>query len=378
MRICHITTAHPATDPRIFWRECVGLARLGHSVTLIAQAPSGVENDQGVTIRALRRRASRSRRIAFGWIEALRYAYRARSDIYHLHDPELVPLLVLLRLCRKTVVYDAHEWLSLQVQGKDYLHGLRRPVAIRIARIVEWVVRTVASEIFTVNESCREPFRPRQAVIVANYPDTDFFRPDPGQRENDGTARFVYVGGISIERGLANVITALEIANREHPTRLVLAGPIHNEQVRETLQALDGWRYVDYLGTVSYPAIPGVICRGIAGISVLLPTPNHLISSPIKIFEYLACGIPVIASDFPAWRSTFHSADAVEFVDPEPSAIAKAMCSLTTDPARVRSMGSNARELAVAQFSWQREALRIDSAYASLLGRQPRRTGSAR
>lgn len=373
MRICHITTAHPATDPRIFWRECVGLAKLGHAVTLVAQSPRGAEQLQGVQIRPLRPRRSRLRRVALGWIGALIHAVRENADVYHLHDPELIPLLVLLRLSGRTVVYDAHEWLSLQVQAKDYLRGSRQAAAVRIAKALEWTVRRFASEIVTVNESCREPFRPREAVIVANFPDTDLFRPAQTSRDHQETATFVYVGNISIERGLANVINALELVNETTPTRLVLAGPIHRDQVRQQLQRLDGWRHVDYLGAVDYPAIPDVIRQGIGGVSALLPTPNHLISSPIKIYEYLACGLPVIASDFPAWRSSLGRSKTVEFVDPnDPRSIAAAMSRLASDPERTHAMGDRARELALAQFSLRDEIRRLEAAYASVMRLGPR------
>ncbi|HET8590951.1 MAG TPA: glycosyltransferase, partial [Nakamurella sp.] len=102
-----MSTVHPADDNRVFWRECSGLAAAGFDVTLIARADSDYERN-GVRVVAMRTYSRRLVRMTFGVLTALVRAVRTRSSLYHAHDPELIPALLVLRLLGKTVVYDAH------------------------------------------------------------------------------------------------------------------------------------------------------------------------------------------------------------------------------------------------------------------------------
>src|SRR5207247_1450331 len=62
-------------------------------------------------------------------------ARRLRADIYHFHDPELLPLGLLLRFSRARVVYDAHEHLADNILSKHYVpDALRGPVSLIVGR----------------------------------------------------------------------------------------------------------------------------------------------------------------------------------------------------------------------------------------------------
>ena len=119
-KICHISSVHPALDIRIFFKECKSLAATGYDVTLIA-----VYNEEqtidGVHIVPFRLYKNRLKRILFSPFRMLRLALRQHATVYHFHDPELIPIGIILKLFRKKVVYDVHEDVSRQVMYKHWI-----------------------------------------------------------------------------------------------------------------------------------------------------------------------------------------------------------------------------------------------------------------
>src|SRR5438093_974126 len=118
--ITHITTVHPIFDTRIFHKECKSLARQGVTINLIVSHDKK-ETIEGVQVIPLPFFKGRVARMFIKPILALIAALKTRADLYHFHDPELLPLGVFLKLLGKKVVYDAHEDVSAQVLNKYWI-----------------------------------------------------------------------------------------------------------------------------------------------------------------------------------------------------------------------------------------------------------------
>ena len=94
-----------------------------------------------------------------------------------------------------------------------------------------------------------------------------------------------------------------------------------------------------------------------AGLVVLHPTPAYVESLPIKLFEYMASGLPFVCSDFPLWRTMLHESHCGILVDPlDVEAIADALHVLLTRPAQAEEMGRSGRALVERRYSWESEA----------------------
>lgn len=369
-KVCHVTTAHPADDSRVFWRECVGLASQGFRVMLIARADADGFRC-GVRIVALPTYRRRIVRMTWGVLRAFRLALRARAEVYHVHDPELVPVVIALRALGRTVVYDAHEYLSKQVDAKPYLSPRARAVGRAVARTVEHAADTFANRVITVNEACAAAYSPAKVRIVANFPDhQERFQRSAGDvdaHEPATGARFVYVGGISRVRGVVEQVAAFAELNKTDTARLTLMGSFEDAALQAEVTAQPGWSHVDYLGPVPHAEVAEHLRGAIAGLATLLPTPNHLISSPVKVFEYMACGLPVVLSDFPAWRKMLRGVDCAVFVDPaDPVAIAAAMRALIHDPARAAGMGAAGRRAVDETFNWTTQLASLVATYGEI------------
>lgn len=365
--VMHLSTAHPADDARVFWRESAGLARRGFRVTLLARTDRDVTRE-GVRILAMPSYGSRAKRMTLGVLHALRVALKEKADLYHAHDPELIPALVVLRVLGRRVIYDAHELLSGQVSRKHYLGTVGRRVAGSFARFAEWLIGRTAHRIVTVNDACGSIFPAAKVSIVANYPERSHFAVDgaPAPETSDSGSvepYFVYVGGISQQRGIVELVDAMAALD-DKAVRLRLIGGFVPASLEGDMRRRPGWQSVDYRGRVPHDEVPGLLAGARAGLVTLLPTPNHLISSPVKLFEYMAMGLPVISSDFPAWRALLDGVDCAIFVDPtDPGDIARALRQILADPHRARAMGEAGRAAVRTEFNWAKQLDNLVDAY---------------
>jgi len=364
--ITHITSVHERYDARIFLKECRSLAQRGHTVTLLVADGREVETRDGVRIESVRKIRSRLARMGLSTFLLLFRARALNAEIYHLHDPELIPLGLLLKLGGAKVVFDAHEDLPKQILSKPYIPGLlRRPLAALTAVFLRctlvWMDGLVA-----VTSAVKESLRPARSrcEIINNYPIQGEL--DAGTRHPNPERAVCYLGGITRIRGLIELVQAMALLPED--VRLKLAGAMDEPGIEKVLKELPGWRHVDYLGLVSRSAMGEVMANCVGGVVTYLPEPNHLEAQPNKLFEYMSAGLPVIGSDFPLWRAILNEGPCGLCVDPQdPRAIADAIVVLLSQPDMVSTMGWNGQRAVRERFNWEMEAINLGAFYDSLL-----------
>jgi glycosyltransferase involved in cell wall biosynthesis len=100
---------------------------------------------------------------------------------------------------------------------------------------------------------------------------------------------------------------------------------------------------------------------------VLHPERGYKESLPIKLFEYMSAGLPVIASDFPYWRELLEPIGCASFVDPlDPVRIAAAIDDLLSNEERAREMGMRGAAAVRERLNWEQEAPKLFDLYARL------------
>ena len=147
-----------------------------------------------------------------------------------------------------------------------------------------------------------------------------------------------------------------------------LVGNFGEPGLSRICQSHPGWGFVEFLGWLDDGRVIGILAECRAGIVTLRPTSNYLTSLPVKLFEYMAAGLPVIASDFPAWRELLGEVGCALFVDPrDPRGIANAIQWLLDHPVEAEAMGRRGQEAIVEHFNWENEARALLELYRELL-----------
>lgn len=366
MKVAHLTSVHPRFDARIYHKMCVSLARSGHNVTLVVADGGGdadIERvhlcDVGASNNRLDRMLNAPRRV-------LRKAVDIPADLYHLHDPELLPIGVRLMRMGKKVIFDSHEDVPKQLLSKAYLN---KPTLWLLSRVFEdyekWVCSRL-SGIIAATPYIRDKFLKINptTVDINNFPllgelasDTPWAAKSP---------EVCYVGGISRIRGIKELCTAMGLL--ESDARLNLCGEFSEPAVKAEVQSSPGWRRVNEFGFVGRNGVREVLARSMAGVVALHPVPSYVDAQPVKMFEYMSARIPVIASDFPLWREIVEGNHCGLCVDPLNSgAIAGAIDYLVSHPDEAREMGENGRRAVLERYNWSFEERRLLSFYERVL-----------
>ncbi len=297
-KVCHLTSVHPYNDTRIFIKECCTLAAAGYETYLIApNAPEEVRN--GVHLYSVfKLSGSRLLRMTKTVWAVYQKARTLNADVYHFHDPELIPLGLLLKIEGKKVVYDVHEDVPQDILAKTWITPiLRKPIAWLIRSLENFAAKrfdaVVAATPFICDRFLQLGCR---AVNVNNYPilsELHFSQGDWLQKER----AVCYVGGIFNIRGIYEMVEAIG----QTDAKLLLAGQFSPLELREQIIAMSGWNNVEELGQLNRGEVAKTLARAMAGLVVLHPEPYHIDSQPTKMFEYMSASIPVIASNFPLY-----------------------------------------------------------------------------
>ena len=152
---------------------------------------------------------------------------------------------------------------------------------------------------------------------------------------------------------------------------LSLCGKFSEPDVARQIKLCPGWQRVSDHGFLDRTGVHQVMERAIAGLVTLHPLTNYLDAQPVKMFEYMAAGIPVIASDFPRWREIIDTCGCGICVDPlQPDKIAQAIDFLVQNPEVAEQMGENGRLATSKYFNWQREEEKLIELYRTTLDRR--------
>lgn len=360
-KICVMTSVHPHDDIRVYRRQARTLAGAGHQVFLLNHCFSGGD-DVGIHFVQVPVEEGRAGRMAQASRHYLRAARATGADVFHFHDPELIPAGLALAREGQAVVYDVHEDLPRQIKSKDWIPQLLRPGASRLAGAVEQVASHQFAGVIGATPQIAARFA--GGVAICNYPDPAEFG-DTRLPFDQRPAQVAYVGAITENRGLFPMLGGLTLAR----ARLALAGEFEEESLRQRAQAHEAWHQVDYAGLLDRRQIAALLGSCRAGLVLLRPTPAYLRSMPIKLFEYMMAGLPVIASDFPFWRRLVGE-EGILYVNPADCAeIRQAIDYLVSHPAQAQAMGEAGRRQALARFSYPTEAKKLLALYEQLTTR---------
>jgi glycosyltransferase involved in cell wall biosynthesis len=338
--VLHLTTVHRPRDVRIFHKEARAAAAAG----------------AGAWVAAPREPIPRARRLAAGWRLA-RQARRRDADLYHVHDPELLPAALWLARGGRPVVYDAHEYLGETARTKRWLpRALRLPVALAAERLERAAARRLTA-VVAANEDLAARFAAAgaRAVSVSNSPWQDAF-PEPAALPDAPVA--LYVGGLGPLRGLEVMRAAFPLVDVAG-ARLVLAGPGDPGALPPG---------AEHLGPVDHSRVPDLLAAARVAWVPLQRHGNYDRAVPTKLVEAMAAGRPVVASDLGRMGAIVREAGCGLLVPPaDPAAHAAALAQLLSDDGDAARMGAAGRQAFLAGLGFEPQARALTSLYAEVL-----------
>ncbi len=372
-RICHLTLSHTPFDVRVFEKECRSLASVGYDVHLAV--PGAVEGEvhNGVTMHDIAHNGvsagpgnglSRWRnRLA----QTLTVARGIDARIYHLHDPELIPVGLALARAGKTIIYDAHEDAPLEAWSINR----DRPFHRVGLTALWWALLTQAKRTFNLfvaaTPEIARKFPRERTIEVRNYPRLEMFPAPTAETTAPRDRSLVFAGLVSRTRGAIEMLDALAAVSSPD-VRLKLFGTIASDELKREMQAHPGWARVDYVGHRPWREVIEAYARSSGGLLLYDSTPEQLHCMPVKLFEFLLAGVPVIASDILFWRELLDGNPAVRFVDmTNPTVVAAEIERLVGNPTLIAQLGMAGHAHACQRFSWDAEGVRLVDGYARLL-----------
>lgn len=342
-----VTCAHHGDDARIVHRQARSLLEAGHRVTLISPPPASTAHDPAGLVRVAIPRATGRRRLG-AWRAARRAVSRhiGGADLMLFHDPELVIVLARGRW-RTPLVWDVHEDYLAHAGSAVWMPRPLRPVLRLPVRAIEWWA-SKRCHLLLAEDAYATRLGPHPVVPNSTWvPELVA----PAGRD----ARVVYVGRISVDRGVDELIELGRLLQGRVAVELI--GQCDAE-VEPLLRAAHEAGLVDWRGFMSNPAALARLEGALAGLSLLHDNPNYVVSRPTKLMEYMAHGLPVITTPLPLAKQLVDDgrAGATVSYDGAAAEAAAVVEAWIVEPEKVAAMGATGHAYVMAHHSWQSDS----------------------
>ena len=364
--ITHLSSAHPRYDTRIFVKECSSLARVeGYEVSLVVADGMGDEVMNGVKIYDVGKIDGRLNRIFKTTQRVFKKAKELDSDIYHIHDSELIPIGLKLKKFGGKVIFDSHEDVPKELMGKPYLNKMLLKIIAALFSIYEKRSCCKFDYIVTATPALKEKFLKinSNVVDVNNFPIIKELSNNILWEEKDD--RVCYVGVISESRGIREMVKSFEYYSN---ARLNLGGKFNQKSLQEEVTNYQSWESVDFLGYLTRDEVASVLHRSKAGLVTLHDMENYRDALPVKMFEYMVASLPVISSNNKLWKSIIDRHQCGICVDPmNPKEIAEAIKYIIEHPNEAKIMGKNGKKAIYEMYNWENEEKKLFNIYNVLI-----------
>lgn len=375
-KICMMSTNHQPLDARIFYKEAVSLKKAGYDVSVLGHTDEKIIDEvDGIKIIGIDKKVNPKQYLQL-LSELLNNAIDINADVYHFHEPESLPAAVYLKfLKRRKVIYDVHEYYVDKLPDMSFQ---RKVFFMFLLYFIEPLFCHSFDAIITADEGIAKRYSHFNENVhpIINLPSLQVFKKNEDysiERKYKEDDIIIYVGGLAEERGIMNLIEAINKVSKKRPsTKLLLIGNFETNQFKnkcfEYIQKNNMDKNVEYLGFIPHKEIPKYVKISKIGSILLYPTKRFKKTAyPLKLFEYMACGKPVLASDLPAMGKIVRESGCGLLIDPEDiEKISENILYLLENPRKSEEMGSKGKIAVETKYNWGNMEKKLLNVYERL------------
>lgn len=359
MKVTHLTSVHSRYDTRIFKKQCISLSKK-YEVSLVVADGKGNERVNGITIYDVGKTNNKLKRVFLSTIAIFRIAKVLDQDSYHIHDPELIWVGYFLKsLYSKNVIFDSHEDVPRDIKEKKWINKHIRNLMAFFYVFFEKILLRKYSAIITSTDFILERMLKinKNSFSIKNFPILENSRVIDSEKFNDELV-FCYVGSISVQRGIFEM---LELVSRLN-FKLHLAGSFTDERTMKTAKEHKGWGNVVYHGYVNKAEMEVIYSECTCGLLLLHEIETFRTSLPVKLFEYMEFGLPILSCGANDYNLLIKDAECGVVSDVSVEAIINEAINLNADKSALKKMSANGLNH-VLKFSWKTEEFKLMNIY---------------
>jgi glycosyltransferase involved in cell wall biosynthesis len=357
-------SGHPPIDTRIFQKEARTLARDGYSVSIIVPHTESFIREEIEIIAVPLHKKGWGKLLVNPWNVFRKALSQPRNSFFHIHDSELLVIGMLLKIMGRRVVYDAHEDTPQQISYQHWIPGVLKKPYAWFYFLLEKVCGWSFDAIIIAEPVIGKYFPASKTILIRNFPMISSFKDFPLPAYGERDLALVYVGLLSKARGLMEMVEGAKLAGEKTSFEFVLGGQFAPPNMEQEILA--NFR-VRFLGWVTYDKLVPLLFSCRVGIIIPNPIERYKTNYPVKLFEYMAAGLPVIASKEGEASAFVKEANGGILVDPlDFKEIGDAIEILINDPVRSAQMGERGRQLVLEKYNWEQEGKRLLEFYERL------------
>jgi glycosyltransferase involved in cell wall biosynthesis len=291
--ICHLTTAHNADDVRIFYKECLSLSNIANYKVIICAPGSIPSNNKVIHYRISKAKSFRLIRFIHSQFITLKVIFKIKPNVWHIHDPELLPVASLLVLMKQKVVWDSHEdyykQFSSSVNYRTYIPSFFQPI-IRffVTQLLNYIDQKAVG-IVCATESIAEKYQNKNTIIVGNEA---ILRDFGSCRPNFKNKSVLFIGQPSSSHCYMEIVEA--VANIPELKLVVACKKFDKSLIDFSVKILEN-RF-EYVGWLDRKNLSRAISDSSIGLLTYKNHPNHQDNKPNKFYEFCAAGLPILAT----------------------------------------------------------------------------------
>lgn len=360
--VLHVTSAHVVRDTRIFVKEARALADAALKVGIVG--PGAIEdhtNYQNIELITIPAPTSRLARFTTFALRLDKIVRRHQPKVVHIHDPDLLGIARIWKRRGIKIVYDVHEDFPKALLSRAWLgpHWVRKIASTLVNQMETRATRWVDGFVFA-DRHLATRFQGCHGVVVRNYLETSEWPELPRQGPAEDQIRCVYVGDITVARGVFRMCEATYAAAGQ--IHLHLAGPIPKD-LRIKVEAHPAKSWITLHGRKSRSEVAELLSKADVALCLPQPTPAYVDALPVKILEYLYNHLPVVATQLPRLERETHLQSGL-FLVPWAASSQDIVQAIST---AAQARRPDLRNMLERHYNWQNEAKELVRFYRSFL-----------